>query len=95
MPPAKQPAASDGEIEISGFILPSNVRLIGDGTSALMRGNHFASTMQVSGIVQRITLNPLTGVMALHVAQPNGLHGETTRRVFVFSSGLMAEEALP
>lgn len=86
MPPA--PAKPPEEIELTGFTLPTNIRLLADGSSSLMRGNSFANSMNVSGLVERITLNQVTGVITIYIR-------DNARRVFFYPTGLMAEELLP
>jgi len=78
MPPAKE---TDG-IEITGFILPSTVRLTAKAESSMMVGREFATGMTVNGIVSRM------------VALPNGairVHIETGELLLVYPSGMVCE----
>lgn len=80
------------ETALSGIIMPSGGYLPGTASSSLMPGNHYSTGMTISGIVKRITMNPTTGVVTFHVA-PNQLEPEKTRRVFLWPTGMVSEEA--
>lgn len=80
------------EVELAGFSMPMNVRLP-DSASSLMIGNHYNNGMGVGGIVKRITLSTLSGVITLHMETPDKKPIAT--RLFVFPTGMTAQEKAP
>lgn len=80
------------EIELAGFCMPSDNRLP-NAASSLMPGHHYSNNMSASGIVKRLTLNPSSGVVTVHMEttdqKPLGF------RLFVFPTGMTAEEKKP
>lgn len=85
MPPAKE---TDG-IEITGFILPSTVRLTATAESGLMVGAHFSTGMTISGRIKKMAVLD-TGAVRVTVDQGDD---KPRKYLLIFPTGMVAEVA--
>ncbi len=82
--------AKTNEIELAGFVLPPGMSHTAMGTASLMPGNRYSNGMSTSGLITRLVLDLRTGIIAIHLETTD--RKPMKRRVFIFPTGMMAEE---